>query len=432
MQPKIGEKLRLRRKELGYTLKELAGNRITPAQISAIENGKCNPSEGLLDYLCKKMNVDIEYFTKSNEELYKATFDVIKNKCKSMLEKKEYKAAIHEIDKTDKFLDYLTETHKGDYYFIKGEIFYGIDNFAKAFDYFADSLTHFIKTGDNDRISDTYIKIGNCLYSMEKFNMAVGYYLNASTYIDKNISDDITVKIYYNLAICNVALQRLKLGKEYIDKCRNYIMEHECSKKDIYLPGIDVLEGLVLREFNDHSIGLKNFEEAYEKYKNENNLGGMAVARNNAALCLWDLGRSETAVKYLEESLDLKIKAGDKTPIDTYLNLIEIYMKLGKIDEAFEIAGKAEEKMIESGFDKGLAEIFMAKFELCFEMQNYEKAENFAYIALDIIQKNGYTKMESNIYIKMSEMHKKMGDDEGSLEYILKANALSSEYNYLD
>ena len=40
----LGEKIKRRRKELNMTLKDLAGDRITPGQISLVESGKSNPS----------------------------------------------------------------------------------------------------------------------------------------------------------------------------------------------------------------------------------------------------------------------------------------------------------------------------------------------------------------------------------------------------
>lgn len=45
----LGEKIKRRRKELNMTLKDLAGDRITPGQISLVESGKSNPSMDLLE-----------------------------------------------------------------------------------------------------------------------------------------------------------------------------------------------------------------------------------------------------------------------------------------------------------------------------------------------------------------------------------------------
>lgn len=47
----LGEKIKRRRKEQKMTLKDLAGDRITPGQISLVESGRSNPSMDLLEHL---------------------------------------------------------------------------------------------------------------------------------------------------------------------------------------------------------------------------------------------------------------------------------------------------------------------------------------------------------------------------------------------
>ena len=49
----LGEKIKKLRKEKNMTLKELAGDRITAAQISHIERDKSHTSRELLEYLAR-------------------------------------------------------------------------------------------------------------------------------------------------------------------------------------------------------------------------------------------------------------------------------------------------------------------------------------------------------------------------------------------
>lgn len=430
MNPKIGYKVKQRRKELGLTLKELAGTRITPAQISAIENGKCNPSAGLLNYLCERLKVEIEYFILSSEERIRIEFDEIKGNCERLLDKEKFIEVGKEIEKAYKLLQFLTEEQKGYYFFIKGFLAYKTDIFPEAFDLLVKSLTHYIKTRDNDTIADLYVKIGNSLYGMENFDMALGYYMNASSYIDKNIHNDTIIKIYFNLAICYIDLERINLGKEYIEKCITFMKNNKCSKKETYLPGIDMLKGIILMELKDNDISFKNFEEAFNKYKNENDLLGMGRAKNNAAICLWELGEFDKAIQYFEEAIVYKNQIGDRNVFETYLYIAKLYKETSQYDKALEIINIAEEKMINDDSQKGIIEVFKAKFELLCVLEEYDRAEVFAFLALDTIQKSGNLKMESSLYVKLSEMYKKMGDEESSIDYILKANAITVENKF--
>ncbi len=95
MELKIGEKIRRRRKQMRLTLKELAGDKVTPAQISAVEKGKCKPSPGLLQYIAQKLEEDVEYFTLTEEERWRKEFE--KN---SLVSQKLYKEKKYEEAKT--------------------------------------------------------------------------------------------------------------------------------------------------------------------------------------------------------------------------------------------------------------------------------------------------------------------------------------------
>ena len=57
-------------------------------------------------------------------------------------------------------------------------------------------------------------------------------------------------------------------------------------------------------------------------------------------------------------------------------------------------------------------------------MEDFDKAEVYGFIALDYSQKLGNKKAEAEIYIELSEMYKKTGDLELSVEYALKAKKL--------
>ena len=63
----LGEKIKKLRKEKNMTLKELAGDRITAAQISHIERDKSHTSYELLDYLAKRLDVSADYLLETKE-----------------------------------------------------------------------------------------------------------------------------------------------------------------------------------------------------------------------------------------------------------------------------------------------------------------------------------------------------------------------------
>ncbi len=85
----LGEKIKKRRKELNMTLKDLAGNRITPGQISLIESGKSNPSMDLLQYLTDILNISIEYLMETEKLKQKKTCIYFQNIAESYIMNKD-------------------------------------------------------------------------------------------------------------------------------------------------------------------------------------------------------------------------------------------------------------------------------------------------------------------------------------------------------
>ncbi len=65
---KLGEKIRIMRKERGMTQARLAGERITPNMLCEIEKGKASPSLDTLFYLAEELDVPASYLLDENED----------------------------------------------------------------------------------------------------------------------------------------------------------------------------------------------------------------------------------------------------------------------------------------------------------------------------------------------------------------------------
>jgi tetratricopeptide (TPR) repeat protein len=331
---------------------------------------------------------------------------------------------LKEVKGAEETLIYLRDDQKGFYYSIKGSCCYDKNEYDNAFDLYMKSLTCYLKTKDVNTIADLYVKVDNCLYRTRKYDMALGYYLGAKRYINENISHDIAAKILYDIALCYISLKRYDPAGEYMEICREYINSHEWPGKNNLVPGINMMKGIIERDLKLNRVGLEEFNQAFEQYKQDNNIAGMGRAKNNAALCLWDLGEKEKAIEYFREALKYKDQCGDETLVDTYTNMAELYKEMENIEGALDIINAAEEKMLSKDSTEGLIEIFRTKFEYLAEIKDYDRAEIFAFLALDYIEKTGDKKAESKLYVKLSEMHKNMGDENTAIEYLIKANKI--------
>ena len=62
----IGEKIKARRKQLGLTQSEVAGDKISRNMLSLIESGNASPSLDTLYYIAEKLNIRIEYLVSTD------------------------------------------------------------------------------------------------------------------------------------------------------------------------------------------------------------------------------------------------------------------------------------------------------------------------------------------------------------------------------
>lgn len=423
MEMKLGEKIRIKRKSLGLTLKDIAGEKVTPSQISAIEKGKCKPSSELLLHIAKSLDVDIEYFTLTEGERLRKSFEEVKEIIEEKLINEEYDEAFTNLSNANNTFAYLTELQKGYFSYLQGECFYRQLMYSEATKYYVKSLVYFSKTKDINAIVDTNIKLGNCLCNTQKPDVALGYYLNAYNYMEMNIDQELRSKLLFNISICYVKLKRYDLCKEFIIKCIYHLNEYSSMKKEVFLTGIEMIKGILNIEMNRIEDSIEMFNLAFDKYKGNIDMPGMGRARNNSAQCLVGMGDYERAIEYFNESISYKLASNDETLIDTYVNLANLFKKLNNTEMLIETINKAEETMLAKNSIKGLIEVFIFKFDFHVEAEEYDRAEIFAFLALDYTEKINDIKSQVRIYIKLSEMHKKLGDFTAALEYILKAKS---------
>ena len=424
MNSDVGRRIKQKRRQMGLTLKELAGDRVTAAQISAIENGKCNPSPKLLEYIAERLQVDIDYFTLTGEERCIKNFENFKKMAEKLVEANKINEAVEILNKKDVYSSCLNDEQKGYYFHINGESLYIKKQFSAAFDFYIKSLTYYLKTTENHMISDTYIKVGNCLFNSCEHSAALGYYMSGYQYASDMGDFDSMVRSLYNMSLCYFKDEKYKLAEEKVKECLNLINTNSWKDSKRFLPGLEMISGAINHKKNEIDEGYGKFKKAFLRYKECDNKSGMGRAMNNIALCLWNMNKLEETDKAFKEALKYKESCNDRTLADTYINYSEFLKEQVDINKAFGNILNAEEKMLQIKDKEGTLKIFIEKFKYTCEMEDFDKAEVYGFIALDYSQKLANKKAEAEIYIGLSEMYKKTGDFELSVEYALKAKKL--------
>ena len=149
----LGEKIKKLRKEKNMTLKELAGDRITAAQISHIERDKSHTSYELLEYLSERLDVSIDYLLETKEMQSKKITDNLILQSEIYIKRDaldEAEKEIHEIIEICE--EYGLSENYGKCNYLLGDIYLKRKDGATANFYFEKALFYFIKNDDKMRI----------------------------------------------------------------------------------------------------------------------------------------------------------------------------------------------------------------------------------------------------------------------------------------
>ncbi|WP_152978215.1 tetratricopeptide repeat protein [Caloramator mitchellensis] len=417
----MGEKIRKRRKELGLTLKEVAGDFVTVAQLSSIENGKSKPSKKLLEFLAKQLGVNIEYFIISEHDAAHIKFNDILLKSKAYYNDAKYEEALNYFNSARPIFNILSNLDKGIYYTFIGDCLYSMGEYEQSFENFNKALVYYLRTVEYNLIADINIKIGNSLYMAKNYEIALGYYLNALSYIDKLSDLSITARIFYDLSLCYFTLDRFGLSREYLEKCIEYIKMNDLETKSNLLPYINMMIGLINLKLDNVKESLEEFNQAFEKYKLQNDIVGMARAKNNIGICLRELGQSDKAIECFKEALEYKVISNDEDILEPVRNLIEIYSNDVLYDNIIDILNNAESIFIKRNDYEGLINIYLLKMDFFIKHNDFDKSEIYGFLALDNALRKNNKQMLEKVYLNLSKLYRKIGNESMTIEYMLKA-----------
>ena len=220
----LGEKIKKLRKEKNMTLKELAGDRITAAQISHIERDKSHTSYELLEYLSERLDVSIDYLLETKEMQSKKITDNLILQSEIYIKRDaldEAEKEIHEIIEICE--EYGLSENYGKCNYLLGDIYLKRKDGATANFYFEKALFYFIKNDDKKRIFQCYMNIANIYFDEEFYQVSLTNYYFAKDILEEiNIDDPDTYKeLYSKISKCYMKLNDSEKSLEFIEKIGN-------------------------------------------------------------------------------------------------------------------------------------------------------------------------------------------------------------------
>ena len=216
----LGEKIKKLRKEKNMTLKELAGDRITAAQISHIERDKSHTSYELLEYLSERLDVSIDYLLETKEMQSKKITDNLILESEIYIKKGELDDAEKEIHQIIEICEeYDLSENYGKCNYLLGNIYLKRKDSRKANFYFEKALFYFIKNDDKKRIFECYMNSADIYFEDGFYQVALTNYSFAKDILNQITTDepDTYKDLYSKISKCYMRMDDSEKALEYIE-----------------------------------------------------------------------------------------------------------------------------------------------------------------------------------------------------------------------
>ena len=400
-------------------LKDLAGDRITPGQISLIESGKSKPSEDLLKYLAEKLDTSIEYLQESEIKQAEDVCEFYAKIAKTSMECDSYLRAEENIQKGMHYAkEYNITLYEGIFNLLKGKWYFLQNHYINAQKYGISALSIFLKIGDLENILETFMFLGKVSLKEEKYNMAYNYFKEAEkAFNESELTDRVKrIKIYYYIAKC---LNKLKEHSKAIEYA--LIVEKEIKLIEDYKVYIDTLIVLAtsFAQNKDKDRALEYASFANEIcMKHEDNIY-LANIQEDIGEIFVSSFNVEEGIGYLKRSLDIKKSIKGEDTSSTVLKISKSFIKCGKYNKALEYLISLEENVNISINVK--LDIIEQKINIYKELNQDNKQEEEIIILIKLLSSINNEDKLIYYYMLIGDFYKNRNEDKLALKYFGKA-----------
>lgn len=415
----LGEKIKTRRKQLGMTLKDLAGDRITPGQISLVESGKSNPSMDLLEYLADNLNTSVEYLMETEETQAEKICTYYENTAEAYILNDEYQEAEGYLEKAMYYAEnYKNEYRKAEILYLHGCINMNKNELGLAQQYFLSSNVIFIKLNCNEQIVNTFIKLGKITFYLKAYNSSCSYFEQAEqVFYNNSISNDFLIgEIYYSMAM-------IYFKMEYIDKAINYCMLakekfRELENKKEYAKTL-ILLSKQYAEKGDIDNAIMYSKKSLKVFKENDKDMLVGEIENNLGKLFSEFENMEESFEHLERAKEIRSKVKGHDLIETLGNICENYIKLKDTENSQKVLNEIGE-VVDSSNPSDMLKYYMLIYRVNIMNKNFAEAENTLFMSLRYAENMGLDKETAEISLIMGKYYIDNGSDVEAAKYLNK------------
>lgn len=265
---KIGNLIQNRRKQLGFTQKQLAEGICTQAMISKIERNLMNPSSMLLKEIADKLNVTTSYFFNENPHttINVKTENLVKQ-IQDHLNRTQYKTVKNLINNNLDFIELIKQTEQAEYiqYFkwVEANLDYHFYNNKEEAIYKLQKLLDDKDIRTKNKIN-TLGLLGIIHYEEKEYDNAHNYFTNCIELFNNNVTYKEKTRILYNYALNLTVLNQITEALEIVLEGIDLLL----TNQSIYMLGyFYYLRGVLFEKIEDHSEALESFNTASTIFK---------------------------------------------------------------------------------------------------------------------------------------------------------------------
>jgi transcriptional regulator with XRE-family HTH domain len=413
----LGEKIKRRRKELNMTLKDLAGDRITPGQISLVESGKSNPSMDLLEYLANALNTSIEYLMESEETQAENICTYYENIAESYILNEDLSLGEQFIEKALYYAEkYNLEYRKARNLFLRGIIHKQKCETALAQQFFLSSNVIFIKNNNCEETINTFVNLGEITLELKAYHSACSYFQQAEkVYNDNDIGNDFLLgRIYYYIANTYFKLENMDKAIKYSFLAKEKFRQLDDRKE--YAKSLLLLAEEYSKK-GDVESAIKYSQKTLSVYKKVNDSVYVADIENSLGKLFCEFENMEESFVHLNKAREIRKGNRDPKLVDTLVNICENYIKLKDVENCKKILEDIIDN-IDDGSSRALISYYMLKYRVDLLDSKLGEAENNLIIALNFVKNMGYTKDEAEISIVIGKFYMDYGREQEAAKYL--------------
>lgn len=333
----LGEKIKRRRKELEMTLKDLAGDRITPGQISLVESGRSNPSMDLLEYLANALQTSVEYLMESEETQAEKICVYYEQMAETYILNQDYISAEKYIENALYYAEkYDLEYRKAKNLFLRANICKAKNELVLAQQLYLSANVIFIKRNNFEQVINTFLNLGKITLSLKAYYSATSYLKQAEkVYLDNNIGNDSLLgEIYYEMAESYFKIDDIKKAIDYTFLAKQKF--EQVQHREEYGKALLLLS----QEYNkkgDLVNAIKYSKKTLEVYRELEEEKNISAIENNLGKLFFEFDNIEEAFRHYNVAKEIRMRNNDTNVIETLINICEGYIKIKEIDKCEEV-----------------------------------------------------------------------------------------------